>query len=230
LTQAKTYVGILTTDTTRDATLQEIIDEACDAVLYYCRNGNLVQTQYTQVLDLPSYTSLVLPFTPVTYAPLAVAPIDLQLYINVDANSDPSKFTSANLMTPYVDYCLDMGAVDPTVSDSGIVRLINGVFGVQRERPLYSLSTKIVPMRGAVKAVYTAGYATVPPSLRGALQLIVRKIYNMRKDGVPAVSESLNSYSISRQQNATANGIIQGDPTIRDMLKPFCRPQIGSYA
>lgn len=230
LTQAKTFVGIKTTDTTRDASLQEIIDEAIDAVLRHCLNGSLVQTQYTQILDLPSYPSIVLPFAPVAYAPLADAPIDLSLYVNIAANGNPALFTSAHLFTPYVDYCLDMGAVDPTVSESGIIRLLNGVFGVQRERPVYSLSTKVVPQRGAVKVIYTAGYSTVPPALRGALQLIVRKIYNMRKLGVPMVSESLNGYSYSAQSNATANGVLYGDPTIRQMLATFCRPQIGQYA
>lgn len=182
------------------------------------------------MLDLPSYPSIVTQFAPVIYDPDGDPARDFQLYINVDANGDPAAFTSDYLMEMYVDYCLDMGAADPTVSESGIVRLINGVYGVQRERPLYSLSTKITPIRGAVKIVYTAGYATVPPRLRAALQLIVRKIFNARKLGVPLTSESLNGYSYSAQQTATAEGLITGDPTIRKLLTNFCRPQIGRYA
>jgi hypothetical protein len=210
--------------------LAEIVSEAIDAVKSYCRNGSLEATEYTQILDLPSYPSIVTPFAPVIYDPDADTPIDFSLYVNTDANGDPSAFTSDHLLTMYTDYTLDWGQTDTRTSDSGIIRLTNGVYAVNRERPLYSLSTKVTPSRGAVKLVYTAGYETVPPRLRGALNLIVRKIFHARKLGVPLVSESLNGYSYSAQQNATADGLLAGDPTVRQMLSSFCRPQIGRYA
>lgn len=229
LSQHKAWAGITTTDTTRDASLQEIIDEAISAILVYCNNGSLEQTAYTQILNLPSYPSLVVPFAPVTYAPNAVTPIDFSLYINNSAKGDPSAFTSEHLLTPYRDYVLETGPTDITTSESGIVRFLNGVWFINRERPVYSLATKIVPGYGVVKVVYTAGYATVPPVLRMVLNLIVRKLFHARKLGVPVVSESLNGYSYSTNSNITAEGLITGDPTVQKSLRTFCRPQIGSY-
>lgn len=229
LAQHKVFAGITTTDTTRDASLQEIIDEAISAVLEYCQNGTLELTQYTQILNLPSYPSLIVPFAPVTYAPDADTPIDFSLYVYNNARGDPSAFTSDHLLRPYIDYVLETGPTNITVSDSGIVRFLNGVWFINRDRPVYSLSTKIIPSYGAVKVVYTAGYATTPPMLRMVLNLIVRKIFNARKIGAPIVSESLNGYSYSTNSNITADGLITGDPTIQKSLRTFCRPQVGSY-
>lgn len=229
LSEAKVFASITTNDPVRDAALQAMIDEAADAVKRWCQNGNLERTQYTQIMALPSYPTLILPYGPVHYAPDADPAIDLQIYVNVGAWGQPDQFTSGYLLQPYQDWVLETGPTDITTSESGLVRLVSGVQGVNRERPLYSLAVKVVPTWGAVKVVYTAGYATVPASIKAAMNLIVRKLYNARKDGVPAVSESLNGYAISRQNSATAEGMITGDPTIRGLLKTFCRPQIGSY-
>ncbi len=209
--------------------MQEIIDEAISAVLAYCQNGTLELAEYTQILNLPSYPSLIVPFAPVTYAPDAETPIDFSLWIKNDANGDPAAFTSDHLLRPYIDYVLETGPTNITVSDSGIVRFLNGVWAVNRERPVYSLATKIIPGYGSVKVTYTAGYATTPPMLRMVLNLIVRKIYNARKLGVPITSESLNGYSYSTNSNITADGLITGDPSVQKSLRTFCRPQVGSY-
>lgn len=206
----------------RDASLSAMIDEAIDAVKRYTMNGALEATEYTQIIDAPPQTTLIIP-----YAPVSVA--GFEFYLNVQANGDPAAFTSAFLLTMYQDYVLDVGPTDALTSESGLVRSLQGAWGIWFERPIYSLTNRLMPVRGAIKLVYTAGYATVPQSIKAALNLIVRKLFNMRKDGVPAISESLNGYSISRQNSATADGIIQGDPTIRNLLKTFCRPQVGSY-
>jgi len=230
LTEHKQFASIVTNDPVRDASLQAIIDETTDSILRYCNNGNILQSTYTQILPLPITPSLLLPFAPVIYAPSATpTPIDLQIYINVCANGDPAQFTSETLTTPYSDWILDTYS-DITTSESGIVKFTNGTWFFSRERPIYSLGVKITPTPGAVKVVYTAGYTTVPSAIKGAINLITRKIYNARKLGFPVVSESLAGYSYSGQQSATANGVLQGDPTIRQMLAPFCRPQIGGYS
>lgn len=230
LSEALAFAGITTSDPTRDAVLSAMIAEAIDAVKRYLNNGEIEQTQYTVILDLPTYPSIVLPYFPVTYAPSADPAINFQMWINPNANGDPSLFTDPDfLLTPYRDYYLDMGQANITTSQSGIVRFVNGsAFFASYERPLYSLAVKAVPTRGAVKVVYTAGYATVPPAIKGALNLIVRKLFNSRKYGGPYASESLVGYSYSLQGNA--NGILWGDPTIRQMLATFARPQVGSYA
>lgn len=223
LSQAKAFAGITSTDVTRDSSLAEMIDEAIDAVVSYCRNGNLEETEYTVVLDAPPVTTLVLPHAPVQVA-------DFELYVREDANGNPAAFTADDLWTMYTDYILLTGPDNATESESGIVQSLDGVWGLNRERPVYSLGTKLVPLRGAIKCVYTAGYATPPPRLKMALNLIVRKLYHARKLGVPLVGESLNGYSYSAQQSATADGIVQGDPTVQKLLRSFCRPQIGGYS
>lgn len=210
--------------------MQEIIDETISAVLQHCQNGALERTAYTQILNLPSYPSLVVPFAPVVYAPNAGTPIDFSLYISTTARGDPDAFTSDHLLRPYIDYILETGPTDITTSESGVVRFINGIWFVNRERPVYSLSTKIVPAYGAVKLVYTAGYDPVPATLRLALNLIVRKVFNARKIGAPISSESLNGYSYSTNSNVTSEGLITGDPGVRKSLATFCRPQVGNIS
>lgn len=204
-----------------------MIDEATDAVKRHCQNGELELTTYTQILDAPPSTKIILPYAPVYYNP----PIyDFQIYRNPEANGDPSAFTSDHLLTIFRDYTLDQfGVPDTKTCLNGIVNFFNWPVGYSFERPLYSLSVKSVPISGAIKVVYTAGYSPVPPVVKGALNLIVRKIFHVRKLGVPVVSESLNGYSYSAQGAATAEGLITGDPTIRKMLAPFCRPQVGGY-
>lgn len=223
LTEHKAFAGITSTDATRDASLQAMIDEATDAVKRHCKNGEIAATEYTQILPAPPYTTLILPF-----APVAVA--GFQLWVNTNANGNPALFTSEFLLTMYQDYTLDLGPADATSSETGLVRSLAGPFGIWWERPIYSLTNNLIPVAGAVKVVYTAGYATVPPAIKGVLNLIVRKMFNARKMGVPLVGESLNGYSYSAQNAATAEGIITGDPTVRKTLATFCRPQVGGYS
>ena len=229
LTEAKTFAGITNADPVRDASLQTMLDEVINAVKNHCVNGSLEATTYTIVLDAPPSNVLILPYAPVIYAPTESPAIDFQLYFNSGANGDPSAFTSDNLLTIFEDYVLQVGRTDTRTFPSGIVRSLRGPWLLNRERPTYSLATKLVPCYGAIKVVYKAGYETVPASLKGAINLAARKLFHARKFGVPLTSESLNGYSYSAQGSATAEGIIQGDPTIRSMLRAFCRPQVGGY-
>lgn len=229
LAEHKTFATITSTDPVRDAALTVMIAEASDAVIRHCHNGSLEVTEYTQILDAIPQSAIIIPFSPVIYAPDADPPIDFQLYKLDSANGNPSAFTSEHLLTIYEDYILDMGPTDITRSFTGIVRFLNQPIGWSYERPIYSLALKLVPIRGAIKVVYKAGYDPVPGSIKFVINIIVRKMYNMRKFGVPFTSESLNGYSYSAQGTASAEGIISGDPTIQKALRPFCRPQIGGY-
>lgn len=229
LAEHKAFASLTTNDPARDAALTAMIAEASDAVIRHCNNGSLEATQYTQILDAIPQNSIILPYAPVIYKPNADPAIDFQLYRLDTANGDPSAFTSANLLTIYRDYILDMGPTDVEHSLTGIVRFLNAPIGLNFERPLYSLAVKLVPIRGAIKVVYTAGYETVPASIKMVINLVVRRLFNLRKLGVPLTSESLNGYSYSSQGTATADGIITGDPTISRVLRSFCRPQIGGY-
>jgi hypothetical protein len=180
---------------------------------------------------MPSYPSFVLPFAPVHYDPSNEDdPVDLQVWFNPDAQGDPSKFTTDFELDPYDDWTLDVGPLSNLISDSGILRFQQGTLGIGYSRPVYSLSTKVVPLYGCFKAIYTAGYDPVPASLRGAVNLIVMKVFAARTRGAPLLGESLGGYSYSAQSSATVNGVLAGDPTVRQMLATFCRPQIGRYA
>lgn len=225
LAEAREFAGLTRDDAARDASLQAMIAEAIDAVKQHCQNGEIERTQYTQILDAPPSTKIILPYAPVYYNPPTY---DFQIYRNPEANGDPLAFTSQHLLTIFRDYTLEkLGVPDPYTAGPGIVNFFNVSVAMNYARPLYSLATKPVPVPGAIKVVYYAGYATAPYAIKMALNLIVRKLFNMRKDGVRALSESLNGYSISRE--SMPEGIIAGDPTIRKALAPFCRPQVSGY-
>ncbi len=223
LEQYYAAVGLTTTDATRDASIQSWIVEANDAVLRYLKNGQIELTSYTVILDAPVSTNLVLPIVPVLASSLVI-------YLNLNAQGDPAAFTAGTLLVPYRDYVLDTGPNDITYSNTGIVRNLSAAWGVWYQRQPLSLAPQLIPAPKAIKATFTAGYPTVPPSIQAAMVLIVSRLYNMRKIGYPLVSESLQSYSYSAQSTASADGIIQGDPTVRSLLKPFGRQIfVGTY-
>lgn len=216
----KAWLGYSASD--RDAIYTAIITGVDDAVKRYLKQ-NIEQQTYTIVMDAPNDVNFSLPQLPVTIT-------GTQLYVNWFANGDPSAFTSKDLLTLYTDYIIDPSPDDATVSTTGLVRFMQGWWGVWYQRNGYILTPKAVPAYGAMKIVYQAGYATIPQSIVEAVNLITSKIYNMRRLGLPLVGESLNGYSYSSQSAATALGILQGDPTIRSFLKPFGRQIfVGSY-
>lgn len=222
----KAFSGLCGVDSARDASLNEMIDEVSDAITRYLQNGNLLRTTYTVILNAPTYPALVLPFAPVKFDPDT---FDLFIWFNSNAQGDPTQFTDDFLLTPYTDWTLETGLTDSTTSENGIVRFQNGIYGFGRERPVYSLTTKVVPLYGCLKVQYVAGYDPIPAALRGAVNIVVMKLYNARRTGVAMTSESLGGYSYSAQGSATADGIITGDPTVRKMLSTFSRPQVGNY-
>lgn len=222
LAEYKAFAGISSTDATRDASLNAMIAETDDAIKRYLHQ-NIESATYTTVMDAPNDVNINLPQLPVSFT-------DFSIYVNWNANGDPSLFTSDDLLTMYTDYLLDPSPDSATISTTGIVRSMQGWWGLWYQRNGYVLTPKSVPAYGCIKVVYTAGYATVPASIKAAANLLVSKLYMMRKIGMPENSTSLNGYSVSWQSAATANGILQGDPTIRSLLKPFGRQLfVGSY-
>ncbi len=214
--QYKVQVGIVADDPTRDASLQAFIVEANDAVLRFLKNGQIELTSYTVILDAPVSTNLVLPIVPVLASSLVI-------YLNQNAQGDPAAFTAGTLLVPYRDYLLDTGPNDILYSNTGIVRNLSAAWGVWYQRQPLSLAPQLIPAPKAIKATFTAGYPTVPPSIQAAMVLIVSRLYNMRKTGYPLVGEGLQSYNYQSQSTASADGVIQGDPTVRSLLKPFGR-------
>lgn len=223
LSEYLAWAGITSTDATRDASLTAMISEVNDAIIRYLHNGSIETASYTVIMPAPVSLQLVLPVVPVLASSVV-------LYLNWQANGNPSLFTSQDLLTPYTDYIVNTGPFDNLYSTSGIVTSNWSNWGGSFIRPTYALASTPAPTPGAIKATFTAGYDTVPPSIIAAAELITSKLYNMRKTGQPLNSEGLQSYQYSAQASATADGIIQGDPTIRGLLSPFGRQVfVGSY-
>lgn len=219
----KSFAGIDTTDATRDAAIIPALSAADDAIKRYLRQ-NIEYQSYDLILDAYPTTDLVIPQLPVVIS-------TVQLWMNWQANGNPANFTSGDLLTMYEDFQVEPSQDDYTVSTSGILRLTNGTwFGVNYQRNGYVLTPKLVPVRGAIRLSYSAGFTVVPPSITEATNLVVSKMFGMRKLGAPLSNESLNGYSYGVQSTAFANGIIQGDPTIKAMLRPFGRQVfVGTY-
>lgn len=218
----KAWLGDTSVNAARDSAWTVMIAEAEDAVKKYLRQG-VESASYTSILSGGPVTHFVLPQIPVAVSGFA-------LYRNDSANGESAAFTSDHLLTMYTDYVLDLAPDDATVSRTGIVRTLGSTWGSSRERSVYSLTPRLVPTPGNLKVTYTAGYSTVPGSIVLAVHILTSKIWHLRKRGVPTVSESLNGYSFSSQNSATAEGVLQGDPTIRRLLAPFGRQVfVGSY-
>jgi hypothetical protein len=215
LSAYRQWLAETTVNAARDSAWTVMLLEAEDAVKRYLRQ-NVESQSVTSILAGPPQTTLVLPQIPVQVS-------GFTLYRNDNANGDTTAFTAADLLTLYTDYTLDIADDDPAVSRSGLVRSLTSTWGNARERGVYSLTPRLVPTPGNIKVVYTAGYATIPASIVTAVHIITSRLWNMRKRGYPLIGESLNGYSYSAQGTATAEGIIQGDPTIRKMLYPFGR-------
>lgn len=220
LSYYKTFVSYSASD--RDTLYQQLIDECSDAVIQYLKNGSLEATSYTVCLPAPPRRNLVLPHFPILASSLVIK-------VNLEANGDVTAFTSDDLLTAGTGYVLETGPDNATYSRSGKVTLLNGTWSPGNwVRPMNALSARVEGTQGAVLATYTAGWATVPPSLQAAICLLVSRLYLLRKRGMLASSSSWNGASQSLQ---TPLALLQEDPTIRSMLKPFGRGIfVGGYA
>jgi hypothetical protein len=222
ITAYKIWLADTSVNAARDSAWSAMLLEAEDAVKKYLRQG-IESASYTSYISGGPFTTFVLPQVPVSLSGFAV-------YRNDSASGDPADFGADNLLTMYEDYVLDTSPADNSTSVTGMVRSLAGAWGYYRERPLGTLASKWVLDPKNIKVTYTAGYATVPASIVLAVHLLTSKIWHMRKRGFPVTSESLNGYSYSAQGTATAEGILQGDPTIKNLLRPFGRQFfVGSY-
>lgn len=182
-----------------------------------------IKSRLRRTIESASY-SLVLP-APVTlnlilarYAPIAVS--GFAISVNYNAQGDPSAFTSNDLLTMYRDYLLDVGPDNTTYSLSGLVTNLKGPWGLQYWRPNYSIASQATPIPGAILAVFTGGYATVPDDIVAAACEAVSKIRKTRQAGSGVQSESWNGDSYSLASTAFTSGIL-GDPMIAGLLNPY---------
>lgn len=131
-------------------------------------------TTFTDViLDAPPDENLILPAVPVR----SIASI----YLHPGANGDPSAFTSADLLTAYTDYFLQIDPID-NHSRSGIVRRRPGMaWGAEAYREIGRLGGTYQPNRGAIKVTFAAGPMVIPEDLIGAATLGVSYLMGKKK-------------------------------------------------
>jgi hypothetical protein len=182
-----------------------------------------IKSRIWRKVERQTYT-LVMPAPPTNVIQLArYAPIEVEgfaISCNTNAQGDPTAFTSADLLTMYQDYMLDVGPDDNESSWSGMVINLKGSWGVQGWRPNYSIAFQTTGIPGAILTTFTAGYANIPLDLVEAACLAVSKIRQLRKFGTGVQSESWNGDSYSLGSQAWMYGIL-GDPVISSTLSRY---------
>lgn len=167
--EARTQVPSLTGD---DTLIETLITEAGEMLARECGYPGLVPTMedttYTLDQDGPGGRELRLEVHPV----VSITSI----------TDDPTlNFTDSGYLVAAADY----GSA-PVKPESGLVRLVSTAsHGAWSTTP------------GAIRAVYVAGYATVPPKLKRLCALQVRHLYDKRAtQGKEASSQQGNSVTL----------------------------------
>lgn len=207
----KTITG--KTTTTSDAKY-DVICRAVDAVIKkYVRSNIFTKTQ-TVYLDAPPSTDLVLRQKPVLLSGLVILRHNR-------ANGDPSAFDAAtDTLELYRDYNLDVDEDDTSLSTSGIVKCLTGIWGITKFRPIDMLSHEIHPDYKALKVTYTSGYPSVPADLQMAAAQAVTLFANQMDRGYLISSESWNGYNYSGLTTMLQNGILQ-HPDIWSVIQKY---------
>lgn len=138
-----------------------------------------------------------------TYRPVVKTGLLVYVDQSGDYGDNPAGgFSSATLLTLGTDY--NLLDVRGGYSKSGILVRMNGIWPSMWYRPPNDLASTLVGARGAVKVVYSAGWALadIPPALIQAAYAEATMLYSMfigtGKSGQQYNSESLNGYSYSQ--------------------------------
>jgi len=221
LAELKAFTGITTT-AAQDISLTAIIAEVSDAINQACRPWLFEPQEVTAIVDGPLDDKLMLPAIPVRSI--------TALYLNWQASGESAAFTSANLLTQYTEYFLEIDDPVNGYSESGIVYKragrLNGMYWAgERRWPVNALGSTLVVARGAIKAVFQAGTLTVPDNVKMAVFLASMLIYNRRQTGYPLTSESWNGYSYGASGPFTAEAAIYS-PDVYGLLKRYMSAQV----
>lgn len=167
------------------------------------------------VFDAPVGHKLTLPVIPVRSI--------TSLYVRWGANGDSTAFTADNLLTPYTDYWMEQDDPVRGYSRSGLVyRRGSSSWGCEWVRPVNRLASDLGPNRGAVKATWLAGPASVPDDLFGVAASAVTLLFNRRLSGTPVTSESWNGYSYSTPAPFLTSFL--QTPDVLDVLNQYRQP------
>lgn len=165
LSVVKTHLGI--SDSSQDTLLSQLISQV-DAIMLASLKRNIEQATYTDYLSGDGTPILTLRHYPVTS--ITTLHLDDAGYFGFGAES----FATANLLESGVDYALMRES--STGSSAGLVRRINGIWPSPEWRAANQLSALPLGAAGNVRAVYVAGYATVPADLQLAATQVVAQI------------------------------------------------------
>lgn len=192
----KTKLGI--SSSTHDTVLTTLVEQV-DTMILKWLGRNIEQSSYTEYPDGYSGKRIRLKQQPAT----AITSV------RVDALR---QFTAANtLLAENVDYKLV----------NGMLYRLNGVWPATRENRWGLLADAQVPSVGLIQVVYTAGYNPVPADVTLAADMLVVKLFRLRKKGEAMLSESLEDYSYSRND---VGGDLMRD--VVGLLAPYKRRRI----
>jgi len=104
---------------------------------------------------------------------------------------------------------------------NGMLFRLTGTWPNSRENRWGLLADATVPSVGMVKVTYTAGYDPVPDDVTLAADMLVVKLFRLRKKGEAMLSESLEDYAYSR---GDPGGDLMRD--VRGLLAPYRRLRI----
>jgi hypothetical protein len=219
LADFKVLSGITSTDATRDAALTAILAAVDAAIKKYVAPFYPEPTTITDaILDAPPHNVLQLPVLPVRSI--------TSLYLRWGADGDAALFTSDYLLTVNTDYYMPVDDKIHAYSRSGhVYRRGWSIWALEQRWHVGRLAGQIDPARGAIKATFTAGPASVPEDIELAAMLMTTKLYQSRTFGTQVTSASLNGGSYSLGSGGTA-GILQ-DPTVSALLAPYATVSIG---
>lgn len=176
----------------------------------------LEKGSYSVVLDAPRTRTISL----CRWAP--IDPTTLEVYLNFQANGNPSAFTSDSLLTQYEDYILEnKGESDTDPFGYCLLTYLKGFWGVGYYRPPYSIAVKRVDVIGAVKCTFDGGFEIIPEDIVEAACITISKVLGVRRYGMQVGSESWNGYSYNLPGvGMMINGLL-GNPDIRGLLEPY---------
>lgn len=132
------------------------------------------------------------------------------IYVRFGANGDSSTLTAADLLTNYTDYILDISDPFAGISRTGIVyrRGPSRLWGWEYRYPPDSLAGSLESRKKAVFVSGNFGEASVNPIAQAAARAAVALLYDRRKKGAPATSQSWNGASFSVAGQFTADAAV----------------------
>lgn len=190
-TNVKTMLGLASADTSLDALIDLLlprVDEVIDGELG--RGGSLASSEQTAYLDGSGRAWLILPRRPVTA--VAHVYVDQQGYYGQAAGG----FAAATEWTVGTDFAIPR--TDATEGNGGVLlALKNPDFGGGGIWP---------EGRGNVKAVYTAGYSSIPADLALAADQLCALLIQGAEKGSPLQSETIGRYAYTLLHGQVATG------------------------